>query len=324
MASFFRSKTPLLAVTALSVSVVLAAQPPSGDPYADPANDVHNPLRYIASNTLTAISFSILLITGVLQSLCMWKWGARFMLPMTIGIYTFAAGLATRFALHSNPRSTSIYIVQNLLVVLSPCAFIAADYILLGKLGTYLDTDKHLIVSSGKIAKVYIWADITTFLIQAGGGGLSATGSTRPKLAQTGSNIFLAGLILQLISFFTFCIVFVVFLHRVRMHCPDVWSKDKGLPWYNNWLTLAGALGVSCIGIIIRSIFRVIELAQGYHGFLATHEPYFYGLDTLPLFLAIAIYIPFWPGRIIGPGNENTKAFEMVPESRPYSSRQSL
>lgn len=46
-------------------------------------------------------------------------------------------------------------------------------------------------------------------------------------------------------------------------------------------------------------MYRTIELAQGYHGKLATSEGFFYGLDTLPLFIAIAIYLPFWPGRYI-------------------------
>lgn len=54
-----------------------------------------------------------------------------------------------------------------------------------------------------------------------------------------------------------------------------------------------------------------IELSQGYTGYLNTHEPWFYIFDTLPLFLAIIIYIPFWPGkyiteekRIVRPGND--------------------
>ncbi|KAF5327697.1 hypothetical protein D9619_004516 [Psilocybe cf. subviscida] len=219
-----------------------------------PADDVQNPLRYIASNTLTGISFSILLTTGILQSLCMWKWGAQFMLPMTIGIFTFSAGLATRFALHDNPRSTTIYIVQSLLVVLTVSTVqpVTGNH---WKLGAHLDMDKYLLVPSGKIVKLFIWADVTTFFIQSGQGGLSATGSTGPKLAEAGANILLAGLILQLISVSTFCIIYVVFLHRVRVHCPDVWFKDKGLPWYSNWLMLAGALSISCIGIIIRSFF---------------------------------------------------------------------
>ena len=49
----------------------------------------------------------------------------------------------------------------------------------------------------------------------------------------------------------------------------------------------------------IRSVYRTIELSQGFGGHLSTVEAFFYGLDTLPLFLAIVIYIPFWPGRFI-------------------------
>lgn len=49
----------------------------------------------------------------------------------------------------------------------------------------------------------------------------------------------------------------------------------------------------------IRSIYRTIELSQGYVGPLATNEATFYGLDTLPLFIAVVIYLPFWPGRFI-------------------------
>lgn len=59
----------------------------------------------------------------------------------------------------------------------------------------------------------------------------------------------------------------------------------------------------------IRSIYRTIELSEGYLGHLATTEAFFYGLDTLPLFIAIAIYVPFWPGRYV-PDLEELKALE--------------
>lgn len=60
----------------------------------------------------------------------------------------------------------------------------------------------------------------------------------------------------------------------------------------------------------VRSVYRTTELAQGFHGTLSTTEGYFYGLDTLPLFIAIAIYVPFWPGRYIPEVNE-LKEMEM-------------
>jgi hypothetical protein len=55
----------------------------------------------------------------------------------------------------------------------------------------------------------------------------------------------------------------------------------------------------------IRSFYRTIELSQGFGGHLATTEGFFYGLDTYPLFLAIAVYIPFWPSQFIGNASRN-------------------
>ena len=46
----------------------------------------------------------------------------------------------------------------------------------------------------------------------------------------------------------------------------------------------------------------MIELSQGFTGHLSTTEGYFYGLDALPLLLAIAIYVPIWPGRYVPDG----------------------
>ena len=55
------------------------------------------------------------------------------------------------------------------------------------------------------------------------------------------------------------------------------------------------------MGIQIRSVYCTIELSQGFEGHLATVEPFFYGFDTLPLFMAVATYVPFWPGQFISP-----------------------
>lgn len=136
--------------------------------------------------------------------------------------------------------------------------------------------------------------------------------------ALAGSHIFLAGLALQLASYAFFSIVYLVFLWRVKMASrgkegteEDIWGRARRIGndgesiaegeyrWWKDWRALAFALFVSCIGIVIRSIYRTIELSQGYVGPLATNETTFYCLDTLPLFIAVTIYVPFWPGRFI-------------------------
>ena len=45
----------------------------------------------------------------------------------------------------------------------------------------------------------------------------------------------------------------------------------------------------------IRCIYRVIEFSQGYRGYIPTHEVFFYTLDSLPLFLAIIVWVFVWP-----------------------------
>ncbi|KAK7470573.1 hypothetical protein VKT23_001997 [Stygiomarasmius scandens] len=272
--------------------------PRPADPFADPRHDPYNPLKYIASNTLTAIAFSLLLATGLAQTWCIKKWGAKWMLSMTIGIYTFSFGIGTRFGLHQFPESKGLYIVEYLFVVLSPCAFIAAEYVLLGRLARHLQCDKYLIVSPRRITVTFIASDITTFLIQAAGGAMSISANNQP-LALAGSRVFLAGLALQLLSFLIFTCIFVLFVYRVYRYEHSTFIIHDEKIWYKDWRSLASIQLVSCIGILIRSLYRTIELSEGFQGRLATSEAFFYGLDTLPLFIAILVYVPFWPGRFI-------------------------
>ncbi|KAJ8086698.1 hypothetical protein PM082_005521 [Marasmius tenuissimus] len=288
-----------LAVLLSSFSAIEARQPsiPRPDPFADPKHDPYNPLRYIASNTLTAIAFSLILSVALLQTWCVRKWGGKYMLSMTIGAYTFAFGLSIRFGLHQHPQSKGLYIVQYLFVVLSPCAFIAATYVLLGRLASHLSCDRHLLVSPRRVTIIFVASDVITFLIQAAGGGTTTANDL--DLIRIGSKIFLAGLALQLASFVVFTAMYLIFLYRVYSYDRDVWEMDKSKKWYNDWRTLGAMLFVSCIGILIRSVFRTVELSEGFGGHLSTTEAYFYTLDTLPLFIAIVVYVPFWPGRFI-------------------------
>ncbi|THH30536.1 hypothetical protein EUX98_g3661 [Antrodiella citrinella] len=289
---------------------------PSVNPFTDPKDDNSNPLRYIASDTLTAIAFSLVMIVALTQSVLTWRIGGRYMLSMVIACYStpfpppllpmlilsppvtaFAVGLGIRFGLHVTPDSKGTYIAEYLFVVLSPCGFIAANYVLLGRISQWMGGHDHLWITPRRITVVFVTSDVVTFLVQAAGGATSSADD--PETALTGSHIFLAGLALQLVSFVTFSILYVRFLFRMWKHEPEQWTRDSHLPWYRDWRSLAGAMVVSCIGILIRSVYRTIELSQGFLGKLATTEAFFYGLDTLPLFIAIIVYIPFWPSRYI-------------------------
>jgi hypothetical protein len=83
----------------------------------------------------------------------------------TMRYSAFAIGIGSRFGLAKQPDSKGIYIVEYLFVVLSPCAFIAADYVLLGRLARHLDAGRHLLIRPTRIMITFVASDITTFLM---------------------------------------------------------------------------------------------------------------------------------------------------------------
>jgi hypothetical protein len=55
----------------------------------------------------------------------------------------------------------------------------------------------------------------------------------------------------------------------------------------------------------VRSIFRLIEYAQGHDGPLKTTETWFYLLDALPLWISMTLFCIIWPPRVIEGVDEN-------------------
>ncbi|GAA5821316.1 hypothetical protein JCM11251_004567 [Rhodosporidiobolus azoricus] len=255
-------------------------------------------------------------VVGAWHWVCWWRNGKqRYMLTLTIGMTCMTLGFVLRLAYHYSPYTLALYAVQLLFLLLSPCAFLATNYVLL----------KHLAVSMGEdvvknclflpirfIVKFFVWVDVITFLIQAAGGGASAGGG---KIAEVGPHIALAGLIVQLVSFGLFMVLLVVFAFRVRSRFPHLGSPVPAFSFrnysmfktdlVNDWRVLFWALLISSIGIMVRCVFRTIEYAQGYSGYLLVHEVYFYVLDALPLFLAMSLYAWLWPTRVVEGASRN-------------------
>lgn len=295
----------LLALLVTSAQAATNSVTCPSDPYLDPRNDPCNALGYIANNTLTAVAFVYVLLVVLIQTYQVIYNGGKFMLSMVIGEYVYALGFAFRFALHHSPDSLGIFISEDLMIVLSPCFFIAANYTLLGRLAGEIDCAHHVLLPVKRLTLIFVLSDVITFVIQAGGASL--TTSKVQSSASTGLHIFFIGLIMQLVSFVFFCAIYARFLYRVYTEEQDVCMRDSKQPWNNDWRTLAAALSVSSIGILIRSFYRVVEASQGFRGNLSTSEAAFYLGDTIPICLAIVVYVPFWPGRFIKPAHPYVK-----------------
>ncbi|BGP06611.1 Envelope glycoprotein gp160 [Rhodotorula toruloides] len=262
---------------------------------------------YLPSVPLSVVGLAFFgLSTAILWTHFFRSTHARYMLTLAIGMLCMTLGFVFRILYHSNPSTLGMYILQTMFILLSPCAFLAMDYQLLGRLARALgdEATEALFIRPTRISKLFITSDVITFFLQASGGGMSAGDSD--GMRKLGPKIALVGLILQLVSFGIFTLLLLVWGLRVQKRLPrpiprfrfsaySVFSKEP----VEDWRPLFWVMCLTCVGIIVRSAFRIVEYAEGYYGYLATHESYFYLLDALPLWLAMSLYCYFYPARFI-------------------------
>jgi len=269
------------------------------------------------------VGLALYALSGIVHWIQLFRIGKPFMLPLPIGMTTMAIGFAVRILVHNSPTSTGLNIVTTLLILLSPCLFLALDYVILGRLAGLFGPEvskECMLIAPARVATIFVWSDVGTFLIQAIGG--SMTTSSKIDTVNLGNKIVVVGLGLQLASFGLFTTLMIVFGLRVRTRFPHVWritgsadfapfSKDSVADWHILYYTLC----LSCVSILIRSIFRMAEFIQGHKGYISTHEVFFYCFDALPLWIAMTLYCSVWPTRFLNTTQE-TEGMELHKNQR--------
>ncbi|KAM0755959.1 hypothetical protein T439DRAFT_362017 [Meredithblackwellia eburnea MCA 4105] len=286
---------PIL-IASLALASNVAASTPTAEQIERGPIGGFVPVKWVA-----ALAAALYGISTLVQWFRLFKSGRKFMLTLTIGMTCMTAGLALRIYYAENLYTLSAYIPTTMFTLLSPCAFLAMDYVLLNRLAMTVGqtaADDCLIIPARRIVKIFIWSDVITFLLQMGGGGLSA--ANNENMAKIAKYVTLIGLGVQLASFFLFTATLLLFGYKIRSKYPALWEGDRYNRVYESqpkkhWRPLFYVMCLTCVGILVRSFFRIAEYAGEYRGYLATHEGYFYLLDSLPLWISMSLFCYFWP-----------------------------
>ncbi|KAJ7670263.1 RTA1 like protein-domain-containing protein [Mycena rosella] len=264
---------------------------------------------FVPNKTLAVTGLAFYGVTAAIQWIQHFKIKPRrpFMLTLTIGMTCMTIGFVLRLIFSDEPSSIAKFIIMTMFILLSPCAFLAVDYMLLSHLAATFDrevTDRCLLLRSSRIVKIFMWSDYVTLSLQGNGGGLQV--SKTPTLATVGTALVMTGLVVQAISFVFFTYVLVVFGWRIRKHFPAAWIPSTPRPWrilsrqpIDDWRPLFCVMCVTCVGISIRSIFRIVEFSQGHNGYISVHEEYFYLFDALGLWISMTLFCFVWPTRVL-------------------------
>lgn len=120
-----------------------------------------------------------------------------------------------------------------------------------------------------------------------------------------GQHIILGGLFVQ-IFFFGFFIVVSIIFHRRMAASPLHYTGTSVIPWQRCMMVL---YTISCL-IMIRSIYRVIEYAQGSDGYLQSKEAFVYVFDGALMLICCVILVIQHPSKLLG-GNAYHRAEEL-------------
>jgi hypothetical protein len=154
-------------------------------------------------------------------------------------------------------------------------------------------TARFLWLPARYITPIFVGFDIFAFLVQALGGSLVAAANTASR-ANTGKNIVLAGLALQLCAFGFFVVASFRLAVLLRTQLQGV-----SLPKERNWQLFLTAIGIANMLILIRTLLRLIEYALGTFNYLSEHEWFFYSFDSALMLLVAIVFMVLHPGHYL-------------------------
>ncbi|EAL92504.1 hypothetical protein KXX16_007030 [Aspergillus fumigatus] len=213
----------------------------------------------------------------------------------SIGCLTEVLGWAARTWSAQCPYNMTAFLMQISTLIIAPTFFTAGIYVLLGRFITILGRESS-IISPNLYLWIFVTCDIISLVVQAIGGGMASAatndvnGDTAP-----GTHIMVAGIVFQMASITVFVILAADFVRRA-LHRRLLQSMSGSI------VPLFGAMIFSVVCIYVRSIYRTIELSEGWSGYLITTERYFIALDGAMMVAAVVVFNVFHPGWMMPTG----------------------
>ncbi|KAI5951681.1 RSB1 [Candida jiufengensis] len=279
-------------------------------------------------NLLFTIFFILLLLSFIIIA-CLRSKSKYFSICMSAGCLLEAVGYICRSIAHYNWSNPNLFVLQIICLTVSPTFIMASIYYFLSQLIVVYGSNFSLLKPSF-ISWIFICFDLISLCTQACGGIIAAIALKNFQNTAVGTFIMVAGIGFQVLSMTLFLTFVLNFLRRIyfvsdsrRFNLTEffalLFNTKNGVKIrqenklearydsryqelrnrkYFNYMPLI--ILISSICIYIRCIYRVIELSEGWRGFLITHEPFLLTLDGLMVFCSCLIFVPFHPMLILG------------------------
>ncbi|KEY68131.1 hypothetical protein S7711_05540 [Stachybotrys chartarum IBT 7711] len=242
------------------------------------------------------IGFGALLIAAVYLSVRKrtWSYGGF----ITAGLILETAGYIGRALLHYNPWNSGAFQLQICAIIIGPTFICVSMYLTLKHVAIHLSPELSRIRPKW-YPFIFLPADLTCLIVQAIGGGIAAAaGSSNLSLLEGGNNAIIAGIVLQVVVLFAFGVMAADYYFRVRKYFKTPDADPASLALWNDrkFRSFVYAVSGAYVSILIRCIYRIIEMAGGWGNHIMQDEPSFLVLDSTLMLVATFLLTAFHPG----------------------------
>lgn len=150
-----------------------------------------------------------------------------------------------------------------------------------------------------------------------------AAGST--SAMNTGANVVVGGLVVQLLFFGFFVVVSAVFHWRFKKqprYTQVSSTRSHGPETRMTWEAVLWALYIACLLILVRSVFRVVEFVEGNDGFIMRREYLLYIFDACLMSLTGIVSIIVYPGSFLPRGSKRDSELQLVSTGDEFAHRE--
>ncbi|KFY76908.1 hypothetical protein V499_03599 [Pseudogymnoascus sp. VKM F-103] len=255
--------------------------------------------RYQPNLAMAVVPLALFGLLTIGHIIAGWRYKTwTYTVSILIGLALELAGYVGRILAHGNPFLDNYYLLQIVVLTCAPVLFCAAIYICLGRIVVICGPEMSRLRPAW-YTPIFLTCDVISLALQGAGGALTSTANDDVG-RQQGINIMLGGLSFQVATIAIFGFLFLEFLWRT--HASHKVSNDfqnASLAQSKKWTAYLWSLGSATLLILIRSIYRVAEMAGGYDGKLMKDENTFLVFEGILIVIAVMLLLVFHPGAVM-------------------------
>ncbi|KAJ5682403.1 hypothetical protein N7462_005568 [Penicillium macrosclerotiorum] len=244
---------------------------------------------YTPSIVLAGIAAAWFFLHLILHTTQIWRYRSWWWMTFSTGlVFEIIGYIARSLSAKKDPYNLIYFVLNYFFVVTAPVFLAAGVYTVLSALISRLGNG-YSFLRPTVILGFFITSDVISTIVQIAGAVLVGVKESRRQNPETANNILLAGLAYQVFAMSIFVVLMTTFQLRARRRI-----KEQG------FRVFCLSFSVSTLLVYMRTIFRLIETAEGLGGKLSTHEVYFACLEFAPIALVALLFCIWHPGRCLG------------------------